>query len=182
MQAKALGSNSREVLRTLEMLAASYDRSGELEKAEALFQRLESWKLPRAIIIDGPKRARIHCSFNAIGFESSRLADFYDRHGRLADAEKAYLAAIARADAKDSESHALEPALDSYQNYLRNHRRFAEALQIQARIITMHQKTGNPPDPNLEMWDRVQIASLYEEAQQYDEANKVYEQALTHFS
>jgi tetratricopeptide (TPR) repeat protein len=188
IQVKMYGPDSMEARGSLEMLAHSHDRSGELEKAEALFQRLNSMTFrdsQRLVVIDGPRfhrRGRFCCaSFGVTGVESSSLADFYDRHGRFADAEKAYQAAIARAERDDAEKHGLEAALGAYQNFLRSHRRFAEAQQIQARIMERHQNTGNPPDPYLDFADRVGQASLYLEAEQYDEANKVYEKALTHF-
>ena len=185
MQAKTYGPDSPECRETLQTLANSYDRSGELEKAEALFARLDSLRDRPAnpqsrrfvMMIDGP----INISFGGRRFERSSLADFYDRHGRFADAEKAYLAAIARAEPDDAVKHGLEPALGAYQNYLRNHRRFTEAQQIQARIMERHQSSGNPPDVNLDFADRVGQAQLYFEAGQYEQADKVYEDALTHF-
>jgi hypothetical protein len=42
LQVKILGQDSFEARSSLQTLAHSYDRSGELEKAEALFRRLDS--------------------------------------------------------------------------------------------------------------------------------------------
>lgn len=191
-QVKAFGENSFEVRNTLQTLASSYENSGELEKAEALLQRLDSVSiLPAApgtgrfmmMSCTGRHVTMIDRSGFAISggigfFGQSALADFYDRHGRFADAEKAYQAAIARAEREDAQTHTLDAALGAYQNYLRNHRRFAEAEQLQLRIMQIHHDSPSPADGfNRAVADRQNLAEMYMEAGQFDQANKTFEQA-----
>jgi len=186
IQAKVFGPDSFEVRNTLQTLANSYEGCGELEKAEALFARLDSMSeaplRPTAfgtMTING----RYMVASNRFGFAmrghiffgSAQLGGFYDRHGRWADAEKAYQASIAQGERDGPQG--LENALSGYQNYLRNHRRYAEAEQIQLRIIQLHQNSAAQDDPDREIFDQQNLANLHLDAEEFEKANKVYEQA-----
>jgi tetratricopeptide (TPR) repeat protein len=186
IQEKVLGPNSFEVRNTLQTLANSYEGSGELEKAEALFARLDSMSATPAqpsssnVMITTGRHLMVANRFGfavqgPVFFGSTQLGDFYDRHGRWADAEKAHQALIVRAE-RDG-PRGLENALTGYQNYLRNHHRYGEAEQVQLRIIQLHQKSAEPADATREVFDRQNLANLYLDAQQFEKANKVYEEA-----
>jgi len=194
LEVKAFGQGSFEARSSLQALAHSYDGSGELEKAEALFRRLDSMspdplRNARPMLPGTPDKLLIMYTGRAAVVSRSWysrsvilwpgacvLADFYDRHGRFADAEKAYQASVARAEREDAQNHGLDGALYAYQNFLQRHRRYAEAEQMQMRIIELHQNSSNPADADRNLGDRQNLAMLYMEADQFDQANKLYEQ------
>jgi tetratricopeptide (TPR) repeat protein len=186
IQQKVFGPDSFEVRNTLQTLASSYEGSGELEKGEALFARLDSMSTTPApsaffgnvMMISGRNiMAANRFGFamqGRVSFRSTQLGDFYDWHGRWADAEKAYQASIARGERDGVQG--LESALTGYQHYLRNRHRYADAEQVQFRIMKLHQNSAEPADANREVFDQ-NLADLYLEAEQFDKANKVYEEA-----
>ena len=188
-QIKLAGEDSAEVSNTLKILAALYDESGDLDKTEAILKRVESTTFRQQPVggIRGGVTGGIIILGNRGGWFDRRifygeaaLGDFYERHGRFADAEQAWQAAIERAKQKSSEPGALTSALRGYGQFLRNRRRFPEAEQLELQVIEAD-RAANPETPVMVIGERENLASIYADAGDFAAANSTYDSLRSEF-
>lgn len=197
LQVKIFGEDSFESRGLLEALAHSYDNSGELEKAEALFRKLDgaearviqsekirppAFKGQVMIVVSGRIASMSRAGFAiSLPFPAAQspLGEFCDRHGRFAEAEKAFQEAIASAERDTSQNFGLVGALGAYESYLERHRRYREAQQVEMHIIQVHDGPAGAPNLNHSSGDHVALARLYVDGGQFEEANKVFDQVLS---
>lgn len=190
--AKQYASDPQERASEIEQLAHLYERMGELEKAESLFKEA----IPLCVAQKNPGAAageRIsskgHASFmrvvtgrnsSAIYYRSNGtcecgLAQFYERHGRGAQAEQVYKRELDNAGAVFS---IWDAVAERYASFLTQQRRFDEVVKLTQERIARTEGSSNPDTDQTALFPKQTLAQILLQAGKADQALLIEQEAV----
>lgn len=141
-------------------LAGLYERMGELEKAEAAWKQSQVKRAAEQAQV--PRAERLSSLTFAFGrYTPNELAEFYSRHGRLAEAEQIYKEQLDKAS--DSPG-----AVQPYASLLVRQGRLDDAIAVTREAIAKQEASPQPPVALL--YSRQYLAQLLRQAGKPDEA------------
>jgi tetratricopeptide (TPR) repeat protein len=156
-------------------LARLYEQMGEVEKAEA------AWKEAAAERQHPPSGSGVVATLMmgsfSIGGSQTALAGFYQRRGRIDEAEQIYKKQLADADERGS-WEAWIRAADAYIAFLHEQKRLNEATDLLRQAVVRIEFLPGEIAAHV-LHARLQhLAGLYTEAGRFDDALAVHRQAI----
>lgn len=171
----------------IQQLARIYEQMGEMKKAEASLKEAASLRAaPKnpSTVRDITPRSRfflgrgIRQAF-AQGYGANseyELAQFYQRHGRIADAETLFKKLLADAGQNNPIPDSWNSAAHAYISFLTEQKRFDEAVKLAQECVARAENSANPETA---IYQKQELARILTQAGKTDQALAIQQDAIS---